>query len=124
MVHQLLHRIRRGGKPKLFPKNDRASVKLYNTMQAVVHRSMRSDTAQRAPAPQQQPLDDLSSNLRNLLYEDDEEAAAEARSMVRVEEDLLLSSLKSVKTRYRAKKRQNRCKNLELSRKCRGRDLL
>ncbi|XP_033497181.1 single-strand DNA endonuclease ASTE1 [Epinephelus lanceolatus] len=135
LVHQLVHRMRSGGKMRLFQKDNRKSVKLYNTMQAVVHQcytreaSAPSDSQQRAAAPQRQPLDDLTVGLQQLflLYGDgDKEAVKEADSMLQVQEDLHLNDMVAVRTRYRAKERSNRCKNPVLARKeeCRGWDLL
>ncbi|TDH11236.1 hypothetical protein EPR50_G00058810 [Perca flavescens] len=143
LVHQLVHRMRSGAKVKTFPKKERSSARLYSTMQTVVHQFHSEETSaareghRRAPAgavaaaPRRQPLDELTANLQQLflLYGDDEEeeeARTEACSQVKVQEDLHLSELVSVKTRYRAKERNNRCRNPELARKeeCRGWDLL
>ncbi|XP_031157305.1 protein asteroid homolog 1-like isoform X1 [Sander lucioperca] len=142
LIHQLVHRMRSGAKVKPFPKKERSSARLYHTMQTVVHQfhteeasaaleghQQASAVAVVAAAPRRQPLDELTTNLQQLflLYGDgDEEAATEACSTVKGQEDLYLSELVSVKTRYRAKERNNRCRNPELARKeeCRGWDLL
>ncbi|KAF1388514.1 hypothetical protein PFLUV_G00091060 [Perca fluviatilis] len=145
VIHQLVHRMRSGAKVKSFPKKERSSAILYHTMQTVVHQfhtqeasagpedHQRASAGAVAAAPRRQPLDELTANLTAnlqqlfLLYGDgDEEAATEACSTVKVQEDLHLSELVSVKTRYRAKERNNRCRNPELARKeeCRGWDLL
>ncbi|XP_068567693.1 single-strand DNA endonuclease ASTE1 [Cebidichthys violaceus] len=61
-------------------------------------------------------LDDLTPYLQQLfLLNEDEEA--EASCSVTVQEDLRLSDLVSVRTRYKTKERNNRCKNPELARK-------
>lgn len=107
-------------------------------MQAVVHQvhtqkaSTPSETQKAAavvaPRGQRKPMDDLTASLQQLflLYEDDEEAAKEASSVVRVQEDLHLDDPVWVRTRYRAKERNNRSNNPELARKeeCRGLDLI
>ncbi|XP_032365076.1 protein asteroid homolog 1 [Etheostoma spectabile] len=139
LIHQLVHRMRSGAKTKLFAKKERSIARLYNTMMTVVHQvhTQKAPAAlqshQRAaavsPAPRRRPLDDLTPNLTQLflLYGDnDEEAVTEACSSVKAQEDLHLTKLVSVKTRYRAKERNNRCRNPELARKeeCRGWDLL
>ncbi|XP_054482787.1 protein asteroid homolog 1-like [Anoplopoma fimbria] len=149
LVHQLVHRMRSGGKLRPFVKNDRSSLKLYQTFQAVVHQfhtqeasassetqktalassetqktALASSETQKTASDQQQPpLDDLTVNLQQLFLLNED---AEAGCSVRVQEDLRLGALVSVRTRYRAKERNNRCKNPELARKeeCRGRDLL
>uniref|UniRef100_A0A8C9XA93 XPG N-terminal domain-containing protein n=1 Tax=Sander lucioperca TaxID=283035 RepID=A0A8C9XA93_SANLU len=125
-----------------FPLPEPPIARLYHTMQTVVHQfhteeasaaleghQQASAVAVVAAAPRRQPLDELTTNLQQLflLYGDgDEEAATEACSTVKGQEDLYLSELVSVKTRYRAKERNNRCRNPELARKeeCRGWDLL
>ncbi|KAK5861654.1 hypothetical protein PBY51_017113 [Eleginops maclovinus] len=127
LVHQLVHRMRSGGKKKPILKLDPCSVKLYHTFQAVVHQhppqqthGMGEDTLRR------QPLDDLTSTLQQLYSLQEEEEEEEARSSVWVQEDLSLSDLLSVKTRFSTKLRKNRSKNPELARKeeRRGKDLL
>ncbi|XP_037639875.1 protein asteroid homolog 1-like isoform X1 [Sebastes umbrosus] len=133
LVHQLILGMRSGGKQRHFVKRDRSGVKQYQTMQAVVHQfhtreapaPAPSETQERTAAPQHNPLDDLTAILQQLFLPD-EDAELEASSSVRVEEDLDLNHLVSVKSRYRAKERKNRCKNPELARKqeCRGWDLL
>lgn len=137
LVHQLVHRMRTGGKLKHFLKSDRPSVRQYQAMLAFVlqshtlEASTPSETQKRTTPPQRrsrQPLDDMTVNLQQLflMYDNDEETATEARSVVKVQEDLRLDDMVSVRTRYRAKERNNRCNHPELARKeeCRGRDLL
>uniref|UniRef100_A0A7N6BI14 Asteroid homolog 1 n=1 Tax=Anabas testudineus TaxID=64144 RepID=A0A7N6BI14_ANATE len=93
--------------------------------------SMFSETQSKVRAPQQQqqrqPLDDLTAGLQQLFLQDnDEETATEVKSAVSAQKDLDLDRMLSVKTRYRTKERNNRCKNPEVARKeeCRGWDLL
>ncbi|KAI3361013.1 hypothetical protein L3Q82_012907 [Scortum barcoo] len=139
LVHHLVHRMRTGGKLKPFLKSDPSSVRQYRAMLAVAHQfqgreaSKSSETQKEPTAPRQkrrQPLDDLTANLQQLFlqYDDDdqEEAALEVRSLVGAQKDFHLDDLVSVRTRYRAKERNNRCNNPELARKeeCRGHDLL
>ncbi|XP_034729839.1 protein asteroid homolog 1-like [Etheostoma cragini] len=143
LIHQLVHRMRSGEKTKLFRKKERSCARLYQTMMTLVHQvhtqkapaalERHQRAAAASPAPWRRPLDDLTPNLTLnltqlfLLYgDDDEEAVTEACSSVKVQEDLHLTELVSVKTRYRAKERNNRCRNPELARKeeCRGWDLL
>lgn len=129
--------MRTGKRLKSFLKSDRSSAKQYQTMLSVIHQfhtqqtSMSSETQNKATAPQQQkqrqPLDDLTAILQQLFFQDeDEETATELKSAVRAEKDLHLDHMLSVRTRYRAKERNNRCKNPEMARKeeCRGLDLL
>ncbi|XP_038566271.1 protein asteroid homolog 1 [Micropterus salmoides] len=122
LIHQMVHRMRTGGKLRL--KSDPSSVKLYQSMLAVVHQFHPKV----ASTPQRQHLDDLTTNLQQLflLHEYDEETPTEISSVAKVQLDLHLDDLLSIKTRYRAKERNNRCKNPELARKaeCRGQDLL
>ncbi|XP_075934614.1 single-strand DNA endonuclease ASTE1 [Anarhichas minor] len=118
VIHQLVHRMQSGGKLWTFE-----SVKLFQTFQAVVHRFHTRETSE--TQKKASLLDDLNPDLQQLfLLNEDEEA--EASCSVRVQEDLRLSDLVSVRTRYRTNERNNRCKNPELARKkeCRGWDLL
>ncbi|KAM4736451.1 LOW QUALITY PROTEIN: single-strand DNA endonuclease ASTE1 [Anableps anableps] len=136
LVHQLVHRMRTGGKLKTLLKSDRPSEELYRTMLAMVLQVqarqvlVASENRQKASTRQQQKqnLKDLSTNLQQLFLQDPDEetenevqAAMAAQEELRLQEELLL-----VRTRYRTKERSNRCKNPELARKeeCRGRDLL
>ncbi|XP_034409496.1 protein asteroid homolog 1-like [Cyclopterus lumpus] len=130
LVHQLVHQMRSEGKLRPFGKNS-LSVKLYQSFQAVVQQfhtqkaTASSETQKTAQQPR--PVDDLTPSLQRLfLLNKDEEAATEASCSVRVQEDLGLGNLMSVRTRYRTKERNNRCRNPELARKeeCRGWDLL
>ncbi|XP_023265364.1 protein asteroid homolog 1-like isoform X1 [Seriola lalandi dorsalis] len=134
LVHELVHRMRTTGRLKVFLKSDRSSVRQYRTMVTVVHQflaqrvSTPSESHNEVAAPRQRrPLDDLTVNLQQLFLQyDDEEAATEINSAVRVQQELHLDKLVSVKTRYRTKERNNRSHNLELARKeeSRGWDLL
>lgn len=135
LVHHLVHSMKTG-KLKHLLKYDRSFVKQYKIMLAVVHQhgartaSTPSETQETSRSPQRRrrPLDDLTAGLQQLFLlcdDEDEEAAAEVRCVVTAQEDLYLDDLLSVKTRYRAKERNNRCHNPELARKeeCRGLDL-
>uniref|UniRef100_A0A7N6F9Q8 Asteroid homolog 1 n=1 Tax=Anabas testudineus TaxID=64144 RepID=A0A7N6F9Q8_ANATE len=137
LVHQLVHMMKKGVKLKSFLKSNRSSVKQYQRMLAFIHKlhtqqtSMFSETQSKVRAPQQQqqrqPLDDLTAGLQQLFLQDnDEETATEVKSAVSAQKDLDLDRMLSVKTRYRTKERNNRCKNPEVARKeeCRGWDLL
>ncbi|KAK1902399.1 Protein asteroid like 1 [Dissostichus eleginoides] len=101
LVYQLVHRMRYGRKKRPFLKEDPCSVMLFDTIQAV-----------------------RGEDLQQLFPLEEEEE--EASSSGWVQENLRLSELLSVKTRFRAKHRKNRSKNPELARKeeCRGMDLL
>lgn len=80
----------------------------------------------RAP-PQQQPPDHLTTDLKQLFLEyEDEETVSEAKSAFRAQADLHLHDLVLVRTRYRSKERNNQCNKPELARKeeRRGWDLL
>ncbi|XP_074510377.1 single-strand DNA endonuclease ASTE1-like [Sebastes fasciatus] len=96
LVHQLILRMRSGGKLRPFVKTDRSGVKRYQTMQAVVHQFHTwealapSETQERAP--QRNPLDDLPATLQQLFLLDEDEDL-EASSLVRIEEDLHLNHL-------------------------------
>uniref|UniRef100_A0A3Q1J0L0 XPG N-terminal domain-containing protein n=1 Tax=Anabas testudineus TaxID=64144 RepID=A0A3Q1J0L0_ANATE len=135
LLHKLVPIMRTGGRLKSYLKNDRSSVKLYQTMQSILHQfyiqetSTPTETQKKVTAPQQQrqALDDLTTNLNQLFLEDeDEENVTEVKSAVRAQEDLHLNHLLSVRTRYRSKERNNRCNKPELTRKeeRRGWDLL
>ncbi|TMS01708.1 single-strand DNA endonuclease ASTE1 [Larimichthys crocea] len=132
LVHDLVHRIRTG-KLKQLLKYDRSRVKQYKSMLAIIHQfhsqkasTPASDNQETVTPPRRRrlPLGDLTANLQQLflLCDDDEEAEMEVSSGVRAQEELHLGDLVSVKTRYRAKERNNRSKNPELARKeeCRG----
>ncbi|XP_035529120.1 protein asteroid homolog 1-like [Morone saxatilis] len=118
VVHHLVYWMRTGGKLKHFLKSDCSSVKQYQAMLAVVHQlptqevSTPSEIQKTATALQRQPLNDLTANLQQLYGDEDEEAATEVRSAVKALEDIHLDDLVSVRTRYKAKERNNRCKNL------------
>ncbi|XP_070691475.1 single-strand DNA endonuclease ASTE1-like [Pempheris klunzingeri] len=131
LVHQLVHRSRwSGGRLKNF---DRSGVELYLTMKTAVQQlhaqtaPTPSEDKKTQTSPQRQPLDDLTADLQQLMYEgeeEEEEAATEAGSALRVQEDL--DGLVSVRTRYRTKDRHKRHTNPELvcKQRCRGGDLL
>ncbi|KAJ4933396.1 hypothetical protein JOQ06_030227 [Pogonophryne albipinna] len=117
LVHQLVHRMRYWGE-------DPCSVRLFHTIQTVVHQIPPQESHRTGEDLQRQPLDDLTSTLQQLFPLEEEEE--EASSSGWVQEHLRLSELLSVKTRFRAKHRKNRSKNPELARKeeRRSRDLL
>ncbi|XP_038137126.1 protein asteroid homolog 1-like [Cyprinodon tularosa] len=124
LVHQLLHSMRSGGKPKTFLKGDGSSEKLYCSMLSMVLQH-QGQKGQGAATRQQQSLKDLSTNVQLLSLQDDEtekevQAAAAAAQRELDEQQLQL------RPRHRTKERSNRCKNPELARKkdCRGWDLL
>ncbi|KAL3056219.1 hypothetical protein OYC64_018832 [Pagothenia borchgrevinki] len=124
LVHQLVHRMRYGGKKRPFLKEDPCSVMLFEAIQAVVHQIPPQESHRTGEDRQRQPLDDLTSTLQQLFPLEEEEE--EASSSGWVQENLRLNELPSVKTRFRVKHRKNRSKNPELARKeeRRGRDLL
>ncbi|XP_033984824.1 protein asteroid homolog 1-like [Trematomus bernacchii] len=138
LVHQLVHRMRYGGKKRPFLKEDPCSVMLFEAIQAVVHQIPPQESHRTGEDRQRQPLDDLTSTNEDEEEDDDDEDDDEDEedddddddddddSSGWVQEDLRLSELLSVKTRFRAKHRKNRSKNPELARKeeRRGRDLL
>ncbi|KAK5607347.1 hypothetical protein CRENBAI_026395 [Crenichthys baileyi] len=135
LVHQLVHRIRTGGRLKTFLKSDRPSVELYRTMLSMVLRFhaqqllVPSKNHQKVTIHQQQKqsLKDLSNNLQQLfLLHQDEETEKEAQAAIKAQEELQLEEELLVRTRYRTKERSNTCKKPELARKeeCRGWDLL
>ncbi|KAG8010915.1 Protein asteroid-like protein 1 [Nibea albiflora] len=120
LVHDLVHQMRTGRKLKHFLKSDRSSVRQYSAMMAVINQfhcqeASTSHNQKTVTPPRRQPLEDLTANLQQLflLCEDEMEVS----STVSVQEDLHLEDLLSVKTRYRAKKRNNRSKNPEVARK-------
>nr|XP_020472995.1 protein asteroid homolog 1-like isoform X1 [Monopterus albus]XP_020472996.1 protein asteroid homolog 1-like isoform X2 [Monopterus albus]XP_020472997.1 protein asteroid homolog 1-like isoform X3 [Monopterus albus] len=132
-VHQLVHVMKTGGRLGSLLKSDRSSVKRYQTMVFIVHQfytqetSKSSETQKTATAPQRQPLDDLTADLQQMFtLHEDEEFVTEANSAVTALEDLSLHDLVSVRTRYKTKERNNRCKIPEMSRKeeCRGLDII
>ncbi|KAG7233289.1 hypothetical protein INR49_007271 [Caranx melampygus] len=135
-IHALVHRMRTTGRIKSLLKSDHSSVRRYRSMLTVVHRfhAHRAATPPdghnktEAPPPQRQrPLDDLTSGLKQLFLQyNDEEAETEISSAARAQEDQSLDEMLSVKTRYRTKDRRNRSDCVDLARKeeCRGRDLL
>ncbi|KAK5890248.1 hypothetical protein CesoFtcFv8_013786 [Champsocephalus esox] len=118
LVHQLMHRMRYWGE-------DPCSVRLFHTIQTVVHQIPPQESHRTGEDLQRQPLDDLTPTLQQ-LFSLEEEEEEEASSSGCVQEYLHLSELLSVKTRFRAKHRKNRSKNPELARKeeRRSRDLL
>ncbi|XP_016521934.1 protein asteroid homolog 1-like, partial [Poecilia formosa] len=133
LVHQLVHRMRSGGKLKTVLRSDRPSEELYRSLLSVVQRirvqrirSRTRRTRQKAATRWQQNPQELSADLQRLFLQD-EETESEARAAVAAQEELRLQEeLLQVRTRYRTKERSNRSKNPELARKeeCRGRDLL
>ncbi|XP_059194898.1 protein asteroid homolog 1-like [Centropristis striata] len=139
LVHQLDRRMRLRRKTRLFPIYDRRSLYRYNLMQNIVHQlhsreaSAPSEEQGATAAVQQKqeqeqwlaPLDDETFSLQQ-LFQLDEEAETEARSVVRAQEEVQLDELLSLKTRFTAKERKNHCRNPELARKeeRRGWDLL
>lgn len=69
-------------------------------------------------SPRRRPLDDLTSGLKQLFLQfDDEEAETELSSAARAQEDQSLDELLMVRTRYRTKERRNRSDSLDLVRK-------
>ncbi|XP_061574588.1 protein asteroid homolog 1-like [Cololabis saira] len=130
MVHQLVDRMRSGGRLKGFLMNDRTSVDQYHRMLSVVqlHVAARQNQQREAARENQSVLPpDLGADLEKLFLQDGhEEAETEAKSAIKVEEELRLVDRLSVRTRYRTKERRNRCNKPELARKedRRGTDLL
>uniref|UniRef100_A0A3B3UQ56 Protein asteroid homolog 1-like n=1 Tax=Poecilia latipinna TaxID=48699 RepID=A0A3B3UQ56_9TELE len=128
LVHQLVHRMRSGGKLKTVLRSDRPSEELYRSLLSAVQRirSRTRRTRQKAATRWQQNPQELSADLQRLFLQD-EETESEARAAVAAQEELRLQEeLLQVRTRYRTKERSNRSKNPELARKeeCRGRNLL
>uniref|UniRef100_A0A8P4G5D6 Uncharacterized protein n=1 Tax=Dicentrarchus labrax TaxID=13489 RepID=A0A8P4G5D6_DICLA len=131
LVHHLVHCMRTR-KLKHLLKYNHSSMKQYKTMLAVIHQFRAreaptpSKTQERSTARQRQSLYDLTVNLQQLYGVSDEEVATEVRSAVKALEDIHLEDLVLLRTRYKAKERNNRSKNPELARKeeCRGVDLL
>ncbi|XP_062278019.1 protein asteroid homolog 1-like [Scomber scombrus] len=124
MVHQLVRTMRSGKKLRNFLKSDRDSVKLYQNILSVIHeinaQSAASATSQKAQSSprQRQPLGNLPTNLQQLFIVcDDEQDECERFSADKAEEDLQFDDELSVRTRYKAKERNNRCNKPELSRK-------
>nr|XP_046256889.1 protein asteroid homolog 1 [Scatophagus argus]XP_046256890.1 protein asteroid homolog 1 [Scatophagus argus] len=129
LVHYLVHRMSSGGRLKPFLKSDSSCVKHYRIMLSVIHQfrpqeaSTPSEEQERVAAlrrrRRRQPLDDLTVDLQQLFIQctDDEETAAEVRCTVRALEDQDLDDMVSVRTRYKAKERLNRCNTPELIRK-------
>ena len=114
LVHRLVHRMRTIGGLRDILKRDLSNGKLYQSMLSVVHRS------QTAVRKTKGTLDNMQQ-LRG----------AEMKSFIRAQDDVSLDDLSlddvvKVKTRYKTKERNNRCKNPELNRKeeSRGWDLL
>ncbi|XP_035991507.1 protein asteroid homolog 1-like [Fundulus heteroclitus] len=125
LVHQLVHRMRTGGRLKTLLKSDGPSKKLYRTMLSMVQSQAQrvlvaSENLQKAPTHQQQDLKDLKDLSTNLQHQDEETENEVQTAMAAQEEHLL------VRTRYRTKERSSRCSKPELARKeeCRGWDLL
>ncbi|XP_060936821.1 protein asteroid homolog 1 [Limanda limanda] len=138
LVHRLVHRMRTSGGLRDFLNRD-----LYQSMLSVVQRSQEAwrKTKETRTALWRQPPD----NLQQLSVQD-EDRQAERRSYIRPQDypsldflspddlspddrsldNLYLDYVLMVKTRYKTKERNNRCKNLELTRKeeSRGRGLL
>ncbi|XP_008428844.1 single-strand DNA endonuclease ASTE1 [Poecilia reticulata] len=129
LVHQLVHRMRSGGKLKTVLRSDRPSEELYRSLLSVVRRirtRRTRQTRQKAATRRQQNPPEPSADLQRLFLQD-EETESEARAAVAMQEELRLQEeLLQVRTRYRTKERSNRSKNPDLARKeeCRGRDLL
>uniref|UniRef100_A0A665U737 Asteroid domain-containing protein n=1 Tax=Echeneis naucrates TaxID=173247 RepID=A0A665U737_ECHNA len=123
VVHELVHRMKTTGRLKAILKSDSSSQRQYRTLLTAVHR-IQSQRMSKKKDPgadpkslrRQRPLDDLTVNLQQLFLHDDE-AAAEVKSAITAQEDLLLVEHLSVPTRYRTKDRVNRSKNPELVRK-------
>ncbi|XP_069580631.1 single-strand DNA endonuclease ASTE1 [Brachyistius frenatus] len=116
LVHQLVHRMRTGGRLKNFLK----SRGRYNIALSVVHQFLtRRAPTSSEPRGRRPPADLTAEPQLALLYEDEE---TEDRSAVRMQEEMLLDNQLSVRTRYRTKDRVNRCNKPQLSRKqeCRG----
>ncbi|XP_070822884.1 single-strand DNA endonuclease ASTE1 [Chaetodon trifascialis] len=132
LVHHLVHLMKTGGKLKPFLKSGRSGVARYQSMLAAIRLLHTKDAPSpaenhmRAPSPRRgrrwQSVDDPEANLQWLFLCEDNEVG----SVVKALEDLDLHELVSVKTRYRAKERSDRCNNPDLARKQdrRGQDLL
>uniref|UniRef100_M3ZFC0 Asteroid homolog 1 n=1 Tax=Xiphophorus maculatus TaxID=8083 RepID=M3ZFC0_XIPMA len=127
LVHQLVHRMRSGGKLKTLLRSDRPSQELYRSLLSVVRRvRAASQNRRKAATRRRRNPEEPSADLRRLFLRD-EETESEARVAVAAQEELRLQEeLLQVRTRYRTKERRNRSKNPDLARKeeCRGRDLL
>ncbi|XP_030248945.1 protein asteroid homolog 1-like isoform X2 [Sparus aurata] len=132
LVHNLVHQMRT--RKMKWLKYNPSSVKQYKAMLSVVHQSLRQEVSkpsvtQTTPtSPRQQHQGDLTASLQQLFlqYEDDEETATEAYSVVRALQDQELDDLLSVRTRYRARERINSGKNpdLVLKKERRGVDIM
>ncbi|XP_034465837.1 protein asteroid homolog 1 [Hippoglossus hippoglossus] len=115
LVHRLVHRMRTIGDLRDILKGDLSNVRLYKSMLSVVHRSQKALRKTQKTALWRQPLDNLQQ--LSVQYED-QEAATEMKSFIRAQDDLSLDDVVMVKTRYKTRERNNRCKQ------SRGRDLL
>ncbi|XP_062255029.1 protein asteroid homolog 1-like [Platichthys flesus] len=129
LVHRLVHRMRTIGGLRDFLKKD-----LYQSMLSVVQRSQEAlrKTEERRTALRWKPLDNLQQ--LSVQYEDQQ---AEMKSFIRAQDDPSLDYLSPddpsldhlspddpsldhvlmLKTRFKTKERNNRCKNPELNRK-------
>ncbi|XP_027868550.1 single-strand DNA endonuclease ASTE1 [Xiphophorus couchianus] len=127
LVHQLVHRMRSGGKLKTLLRSDRPSQELYRSLLSVVQRvRAASQNRRKAATRRRRNPEEPSADLRRLFLRD-EETESEAQVAVAAQEELRpQEELLQVRTRYRTKERRNRSKNPDLARKeeCRGRDLL
>lgn len=123
LVHHLVHQMR-ARKMRSLIKFNHTCANVYKNLLAVIHQ-LRSKEAPKPPeaekkarAQRQQPVDDLSAHLKQLflLYDDEDkgEAEPEVNSAIKVQEELRLNDLLSVRTRYRTKERANRSQNLDL----------
>ncbi|XP_037310498.2 protein asteroid homolog 1 [Pungitius pungitius] len=112
LVHQLVHRMKSG--EKLPVESNPLTEKLYRTCQNAInqfHTQGTSETLRNAhkilerqekTSPQRRhPVDQLTPDLQRLFLLNEDEAT-EARSSVRVQEELRLCDMVSVRSRYRA----------------------
>ncbi|XP_013885666.1 protein asteroid homolog 1 [Austrofundulus limnaeus] len=129
LVHQLVHRIRTGGKLKSLLKTDRTSRDLYRIMLSMVQQfqAQQVDSEDRLKASTRRqvrpPLNELTASLQQLfLQPPDPEEQTEAHIDMQTLQQLQLEEQLSIRTRFKTKDRSNRCNKPELSRKneCRG----
>ncbi|XP_037836228.1 protein asteroid homolog 1 [Kryptolebias marmoratus] len=123
LVHQLVHNMRTGGKPKTLMKSDRTSKEQYRTMLSILHQvqaqqagvgSENREKASTRKQEQQEPLKEPPLNLQQLfLLHHHEETDPEAHIDVQTLEELQLEEQLSVRTRFKTKDRSNRCNKVQ-----------
>lgn len=110
LLHQLVHRAELRNH---LLNGDASTMKQYQDMLSVVLPVHPQEASTETQQPGRQPLNTLSSNMQLLLLQEEEEEMKEARVL----EELQLDDQVSMKTRYRTKKKKNRCNPPELTRK-------